>query len=88
MSEFLIRTEELSDDLIKEWYVETEDNCKIINALKARTPVLLVGSRGMGKTYLFKIAQMQLLSDFPQNRVFPIFLTFRGAPLVQTGNKG
>ena len=48
MSEFLIRTEELSDDLIKEWYVETEDNCKIINALKARTPVLLVGSRGMG----------------------------------------
>lgn len=88
MSEFLIRTEELSDDLIKEWYVETEDNCKIINALKARSPVLLVGSRGMGKTYLFKIAQMQLLSDFPKDRVFPIFLTFRGAPLVQTGNKG
>lgn len=88
MSEFMLRTEELSDDLIKEWYVETENNTQIINTLKSRSPVLLVGSRGMGKTYLFKIAQMQLLDDFSRNRVFPIFLTFRSAPLVQTGNKG
>ena len=40
----------------------------------------------MGKSFLFKISQMQLLENFEKDRIFPVFLTFRSASLVQTGN--
>lgn len=86
MNNFIIRTEELEDSQLKELYVETENDNDILNRLKSQSPVLLVGSRGMGKSFLFKISQMQLLENFSKDRVFPVFLTFRSASLVQTGN--
>lgn len=87
MNDFVIRTEELEDSQLKELYVETENDNEILNKLKSQSPVLLVGSRGMGKSFLFKISQLQLLDNFQKERIFPIFLTFRSASLVQTGNK-
>lgn len=87
MNDFVIRTEELEDSQLKELYVETENDNEILNKLKSQSPVLLVGSRGMGKSFLFKISQLQLLDNFQIERIFPIFLTFRSASLVQTGNK-
>ena len=86
MNNFVIRTEELEDSQLKELYVETENDNDILNRLKSQSPVLLVGSRGMGKSFLFKISQMQLLENFQKDRIFPVFLTFRSASLVQTGN--
>ena len=86
MNDFIIRTEELEEDQLKELYVESEDDKKILKSLKSQSPVLLVGSRGMGKSFLFKISQMQLLENFEKDRIFPVFLTFRSASLVQTGN--
>lgn len=86
MNNFIIRTEELEDSQLKELYVETENDNDILNRLKSQSPVLLVGSRGMGKSFLFKISQIQLLENFSKDRVFPVFLTFRSASLVQTGN--
>lgn len=87
MNNFVIRTEELEESQLKELYVETETDNDILNKLKSRSPVLLVGSRGMGKSFLFKISQLQLLDNFSKDRIFPVFLTFRSASLVQTGNK-
>ena len=86
MNNFVIRTEELEDSQLRELYVETENDNEILKRLKSQSPVLLVGSRGMGKSFLFKISQMQLLENFSKDRVFPVFLTFRSASLVQTGN--
>ena len=48
MDNIVIRTEELEDPQIKELYVETENDNEILNKLKSQSPVLLVGSRGMG----------------------------------------
>lgn len=79
MNNFVIRTEELEDSQLKELYVETENDNDILNRLKSQSPVLLVGSRGMGKSFLFKISQMQLLENFQKDRIFPVFLTFRSA---------
>ena len=86
MSNFVIRTEELEDSQLKDLYVETENDNEILNRLKSQSPVLLVGSRGMGKSFLFKVSQIQLLDNFTKDRIFPVFLTFRSASLVQTGN--
>lgn len=87
MDNIVIRTEELEDPQIKELYVETENDNEILNKLKSQSPVLLVGSRGMGKSFLFKISKIQLSENFSKDRIFPVFLTFRSASLVQTGNK-
>lgn len=86
MDNIVIRTEELEDPQIKELYVETENDNEILNRLKSQSPVLLVGSRGMGKSFLFKISKIQLSENFSKDRIFPVFLTFRSASLVQTGN--
>lgn len=74
MNNFVIRTEELEDSQLKELYVETENDNDILNRLKSQSPVLLVGSRGMGKSFLFKISQMQLLENFQKDRIFRFFL--------------
>lgn len=74
MNNFVIRTEELEDSQLKELYVETENDNDILNRLKSQSPVLLVGSRGMGKSFLFKISQMQLLENFQKDRIFQFFL--------------
>ena len=64
MNNFVIRTEELEDSQLRELYVETENDNEILKRLKSQSPVLLVGSRGMGKYFLFKISQKQLLENF------------------------
>lgn len=64
MDNIVIRTEELEDPQIKELYVETENDNEILNRLKSQSPVLLVGSRGMGKSFLFKISKIQLSENF------------------------
>ena len=52
MSEARIRTEDLSIDEVKELYVETAMDRENIEALKSFQPLLLIGSRGTGKTML------------------------------------
>lgn len=86
MSNFIIRTEELSDEQIKELYVPTSNDKVILEQLKSQSPVLLVGSRGVGKSFLSKIAQMKLLEQFEIERIFPVFITFRSVSLIQSGN--
>ena len=86
MSNFIIRTEELSDEQIKELYVPTQNDKKILEQLKSQSPVLLVGSRGVGKSFLSKISQISLLEGFEEERIFPVFITFRSVSLIQSGN--
>ncbi|MCQ2049468.1 MAG: hypothetical protein MJZ22_00430 [Candidatus Saccharibacteria bacterium] len=86
MAEFIIRTEELTNDQISDLYVASENEQSIINKLKAPSPVLLIGSRGVGKSFLFKKCEIELLNDFSKNRVLPIYLTFRKASLINTSN--
>ncbi len=87
MSNYIIRTEELSDDQIKEFYVPTYNDKKILEQLKSQSPVLLVGSRGVGKSFLTKISQMELQENYDRDKIFPVFITFRSVSLIQSGNK-
>jgi hypothetical protein len=84
MSEFFIRTEDIKPEEISRYFVETKKDREILNALKARFPVVLVGSRGVGKSFLLRVAQQELLSSFSTDRVFPVYVTFSKSSLINT----
>ena len=86
MSELIFRTEELTNNQIADLYVASEYEQSIIDKLKAPSPVLLIGSRGVGKSFLFKMSEIQMLQDFSKKKVLPVFLTFRKASLLKTSN--
>lgn len=87
MEEFVFRTEELTNKQVLEWGVLSEYEKGIVDKLKAPSPVLLVGSRGVGKSFLFKMAEIQMLNEFEQEKILPVTLTFRKASLLKSGNK-
>lgn len=84
MSEFIFRTEELNDDQISEFFVSSDYEQDIVDKLKAPSPVLLIGSRGVGKSFLFKVSEIQLIREFSEKKILPVSLTFRKASLVKT----
>ena len=77
MSELIFRTEELTNNQIADLYVASEYEQSIIDKLKAPSPVLLIGSRGVGKSFLFKMSEIQMLQDFSKKKVLPVFITIR-----------
>lgn len=87
MSDFFYRTEEIRIDELSDYFVETKQDREIIDQLKARNPIVLVGSRGVGKSFLFKMAQKELLDTFVTENVFPVYITFRRSSLIHTTNK-
>lgn len=74
MSDAVIRTEDINPRDIKKYFVETTEDRNIINSLKSRQAMLLVGSRGTGKTMLMKIAEKEVSEAFPTNKVLPVFV--------------
>lgn len=86
MNEFVYRTEELNNKQIFQLYVETDIDRDIIEKLKAPSPVLLIGSRGVGKSFLFKMSEIQMLAEIEEKKILPVMVTFRKASLVKSGN--
>lgn len=83
MSDFIFRTEEMTNEQIQEFYVENTDDIATVQKLSSRNPVLLVGSRGVGKTFLFRVAQSKLLENFSTKKILPVYITFRKASVIQ-----
>ena len=86
MSEARIRTEDLSIDEVKELYVETEMDRENIEALKSFQPLLLIGSRGTGKTMLMRKAESELTDEFEKERIIPIYTSFATCPMYENTN--
>ena len=74
MSEAFIRTEDIDPKEVKRFFVETDNDRDIINSLKGTQPLLLVGSRGTGKTMLLRVAEQELSNEFDRERVLPVFV--------------
>lgn len=87
MTEFFYRTEEIRIDEIADYFVETKQDREIIDQLKARNPIVLVGSRGVGKSFLFRMAQRELLESLSNEKIFPVYITFRRSSLIHTTNR-
>lgn len=86
MTELLFRTEDLEAQEIKDLFVETDLDRRVVDTLKSRSPVVLVGSRGVGKSFLLRVAAGELKARFEDDRVLPVYLSFVKSSLLATDN--
>ncbi len=82
--EFIFRTEDIKLTKLKDIFVETENDRENIDFLKRKSPGVLVGSRGTGKTMLLRIAEKELDNEYEEDNVLAIFVSFSKAILVDT----
>lgn len=84
--ELIFRTEDLSLDEVREYFVETTADRKLVNACKTKASVVLQGSRGVGKSFILKVAQAEMEDDFTRSGVLPVYVTFNKAGLIQSSD--
>ena len=84
MADLFYRTEDIpSDDLLK-LFVETKQDREAIDLIKATSPVVLIGSRGVGKSFLLRVAEEEMLKEYGKKKVLPVYLTFTKSSLIHT----
>ena len=84
MVDFFYRTEDIRPDEIGSYFVESRQDRIIIDAIKNRNPTILVGSRGVGKSFLLRVAQKELSESFDSDRAFPVYMSFVRSSLIQS----
>jgi len=87
MADFFFRTEDIRPDEVLTYFVETQKDRQIVDALKNRNPVVLIGSRGVGKSFLLRVAQRELQNVFDSERIFPVYISFVRSSLLQTSDE-
>lgn len=83
MSNFKIRTETIKPAKILEYFVENKDDRLIVERLKSDVPIVLVGSRGVGKSFLLRVAEAELKRDIDEKNVVPVYLSFTQGSVLQ-----
>lgn len=78
-----IRTEDIDSDELLDYYVPSPVDEAILTSIMGSTPILLVGSRGTGKTMLLKVAEKRLMDIFKTARVLPLEVSFSSSPFVE-----
>ncbi|MET7462447.1 hypothetical protein [Nonomuraea sp. NPDC005501] len=81
--ELFFRTEDIRQDEVLGYLVETPTDRSLINQLKGRSPVILKGSRGVGKSFLMRAAEAEIRSTFDSDRILPVYVTFARASLIR-----
>ncbi|WP_028594644.1 helix-hairpin-helix domain-containing protein [Paenibacillus assamensis] len=84
IDDYIFRTEDIKDEELLELYVESKMDRENINFIKTKAPLLLVGSRGTGKTMLLKVAEKEMDDAFQEERVLCIFISFKKAIFLET----
>ncbi len=84
MKELLFRTEDIPLGDIQDLFVPTRRDREIVDALKGHNPTLLVGSRGVGKSFLLRVAEAELKDDLQTERVLPVYVPLNKAGLLRT----
>jgi hypothetical protein len=84
MPDFFYRTEDIKPDEILSLFVESKSDREIVDLLKGRNPVVLAGSRGVGKSFLLRVAEAELVNSLAENKVFPVYVTFSKSSLINT----
>lgn len=87
MADLLYRTEDIPNEDILDLFVETKQDRDIIELIKATSPVVLVGSRGVGKSFLLRVAEEEMLMSFASERVLPVYLTFTKSSLLHSNDQ-
>jgi hypothetical protein len=87
MASFYLRTESIKSEDILDFFVATQNDSNIVKLLKSHDPVVLEGSRGIGKSFLMKVAQLELDSAFDNLKCLPVEVSFTASSLVHTSDK-
>lgn len=87
MQDFFYRTEDIRPEDVLDYYVETQTDRGIVEALKSKNPTVLVGSRGVGKSFLLRVAEQELSASFSKSSILPVYVTFSKSILVDTADK-
>lgn len=86
MIDFKYRTEDIRLEEIKPLFVETIQDRQIISSLESSNPTIIVGSRGVGKSFLLRMAEVELLESFDTLKRLPVYVSFSKSSLVQSTN--
>jgi hypothetical protein len=86
MNDFRLRTEDIRLDEIQNLFVSTTLDLEIINSLKSSKTIVLEGSRGTGKSFLLRMAEVELNSNFATDKVLPVYISFVASPLIHTND--
>ncbi|MDD2235163.1 MAG: hypothetical protein PHR37_04775 [Eubacteriales bacterium] len=82
MSNFHLRTESIKQDEILDLYVNNETDRNIVNSLSSPEPCLLEGSRGTGKSFLMRVAELEI--EQSGKPFLPVFVSFNISSLLST----
>lgn len=85
-NELNFRTEDLTLEEVGHFFVETPFDRQTIETLKSKKTVVLQGARGVGKSFLLKVAQKELDEEISDSRILAVYLTFNKAGLLQTAD--
>jgi hypothetical protein len=86
VSDFFYRTEDIRPEEVGSYFAETKQDRIAINALKSRNPAIIIGSRGVGKSFLLRVAQNEMLASFQDDRVFPVYVSFVRSSLLKSSD--
>lgn len=82
------RAEDIKDKEVQKYYVELPEDRKILESLKSKYPVLLRGSRGVGKSLLLRIVEVELAKQYNKEKILPVYMTLARASTIRVGNEG
>jgi hypothetical protein len=82
MSEFYLRTESIKQSDILELSVVNDVDRGILDILKSNEPCLLEGSRGTGKSFLMRVAELELEAE--GDSCITVFVPFNMSSLITT----
>jgi len=85
-NEIIIRTEDIRDDELLEIYVETASEKKNVEILMNKNPILLVGSRGTGKTMLLRVAELKMDRNYKQDKILAVRVSFNKSLFIDAYN--
>lgn len=86
MNNFFIRAEDIQESDILSLYVESPFDREIIEKLKGRNPTIIVGSRGVGKSFLMHVAAGELWKTFHTEKCLPVYITLSKSSLIKVTN--
>jgi hypothetical protein len=82
MSDFYLRTESIKQSDILALCVTNDNDKNIIRSLSSPEPCLLEGARGTGKSFLMKVAEIEL--EDSGKPILPVFVSFNISSLLNT----
>jgi SepF-like predicted cell division protein (DUF552 family) len=80
MSEFYLRTESIKQSDILNLSVVNSSDRNILDTLKSNEPCLLEGSRGTGKSFLMRVAELELEDE--SDSYITVFVPFNMSSLI------